>query len=124
MTSAYDIFLSHSAKDKDFALRLATDLTQAGLKVWLDQWHIQPGDSFAQAIDQALSRSRFLVILMSPDYFQSAWTQQEWQSALAAELAGTQVKLIPVLYRDCDIQEYCAQSNGLILETLINIEEP
>lgn len=103
MKNNYDVFLSHSAKDREFVSRLATDLAQAGLRVWLDQWNIRPGDSFAEAIDEALKESRFLVIVMSPDYFQSAWTQQEWHSAMASEIEGEGVKLIPLLYRDCEI---------------------
>lgn len=99
----FDVFLSHSAKDREFVTRLATDLTAAGLRVWLDQWNIRPGDSFAVAIDHAIRASRFLLIVMSPDYFQSAWTTQEWQYALANEIEGADVRLIPILYRDCEI---------------------
>lgn len=101
--ASYDVFLSHSAKDREFVTRLAEDLTRAGLRVWLDQWHIRVGESFAQAIGEAMRASRFLVMVMSPDYFQSAWTTQEWQSALADEFDADGVRLIPILYRDCDI---------------------
>jgi hypothetical protein len=103
VTNKYDAFLSHSAKDREFAIRLATDLTEAGISVWLDQWHIRPGDSFVEAIDQAMQESRFLLVVMSPDYFQSPWTQQEWYSALSSEIQTGGVRLIPLLYRDCDI---------------------
>jgi len=100
---SYDVFLSHSAKDRAFVTRLAEDLAKSGLRVWLDQWHIKAGDSFAQAIEEAMMASRFLVVVMSPDYFQSAWTKQEWQSGLAEEFDAGGVRLIPILYRDCDI---------------------
>jgi hypothetical protein len=41
---------------------------------------------------------------MSPDYFQSAWTTQEWRFGLVDELSGEGVvRLIPILYRDCQI---------------------
>lgn len=82
---------------------MAEDLTKAGLRVWLDQWHIKVGDSFAQAISEAMGASRFLVMVMSPDYFQSVWTTREWQSGLAKEVHADGVGLIPILYRDCDI---------------------
>lgn len=101
--TSYDVFLSHSAKDREFVTRLAEDLATAGLQVWLDQWHIKAGDSFAGAIDEAMRASRFLLIVMSPDYFKSAWTTQEWQSGLAKEFDAGGVRLIPILYRDCDI---------------------
>lgn len=103
MRSTYDVFLSHSNRDKDFVAKLAEDLTSAGFMVWLDQWNIRPGDSFAGAIADALNSSKFVVIVMSPDYFQSQWTQQEWHSALANEIDGGNVRVIPILYRDCDI---------------------
>ena len=99
----FDVFLSHSSRDREFTSRLATDLAEAGLRVWLDQWHIRPGDSFAEAIDEAIKGSRFLLVVMSPDYFKSAWTQQEWQYALGRELETKGVRLIPLLYRDCEI---------------------
>lgn len=99
----FDVFMSHSSHDREFTSRLATDLAEAGLSVWFDQWHIRPGDSFAKAIDEAIKDSRFLLIVMSPDYFKSAWTQQEWQYGLGSELETKGVRLIPLLYRDCEI---------------------
>ncbi len=99
----YDVFISHSAKDREFVITLASDLAQAGINVWLDQWNIKVGDSFAQAIDEAIKESRFVLMVMSPDYFQSTWTRQEWQYGLANELQEKGIRLIPVLYRDCDI---------------------
>jgi hypothetical protein len=56
-----------------------------------------------EAIEEALKGSRFLLIAMSPEYFQSAWAQQEWLYALSNEIEGGGVRLIPLLYRDCEI---------------------
>jgi hypothetical protein len=102
----YDAFISHSAKDREFVVRLATDLKRAGIRVWLDQWDIRPGDSFATAVEQGLKESQFLLVVMSPDYFESAWAQQEWQYAMANEIKGGGVRVIPVLYRDCEIPNF------------------
>jgi len=99
----FDVFLSHSAKDREFVTQLAADLVKSGLRVWLDQWNIKVGESFAKAISEAMRASRFLVIVMSPDYFLSAWTNQEWQSGLAEEVHADGVRVIPILYRDCPI---------------------
>ena len=101
----YDVFLSHSVKDDEFVRRLARDLVKAGFSVWVDLSHIMPGESFAQAIDASMRASRFVVVVMSPNYFQSAWTNHEYQSALAQELQmkANSVRVIPLLYRDCDI---------------------
>ena len=41
----YDVFLSHSAKDKAVVRQLAERLRQDGLKVWFDKWEIKAGDN-------------------------------------------------------------------------------
>ena len=38
----YDVFLSHSAKDKAVVRPLAERLRQDGLKVWFDEWAPSP----------------------------------------------------------------------------------
>lgn len=40
----YDVFISHSAKDKPAVRELAGRLRASGLRVWPDEWEIQPGD--------------------------------------------------------------------------------
>ena len=40
----YDVFLSHSAKDKAVARPLAERLRADGVKVWFDEWVLKPGD--------------------------------------------------------------------------------
>ena len=37
-TFPYDVFLSHSSKDKAVVRALAEQLRQDGLKVWFDEW--------------------------------------------------------------------------------------
>jgi hypothetical protein len=54
----YDVFLSHSAKDKPIVRDLAQRLKADGLRVWLDDWEIQPGDSIPVRIRQALQQWR------------------------------------------------------------------
>src|SRR4051794_27462850 len=51
---------------------------------------------------QGIKASRLLMIVMSPDYFQSAWATQEWQYGLANEVDAGGIRIIPLLYRDCE----------------------
>ena len=46
----YDVFLSHNRKDKPRVIALAERLKEAGLRVWLDDWVIKPGDDIYLAI--------------------------------------------------------------------------
>jgi hypothetical protein len=48
------IFLSHSSKDKRFARRLARDLQDRGVKVWIDEAAMLIGDSLITKIEQGI----------------------------------------------------------------------
>ena len=61
----YDVFLSSSSGGKPALRELAERLKRDGLRVWLDEWVIQPGDSIPLAIEQGLESSRTLVLVMS-----------------------------------------------------------
>ena len=73
----YDVFLSHSAKDKPVVRDVAERLTKDGLGVWFDEWEIRPGDSIPAKIEEGLERSRVLVLCMSANAFGSDWAQLE-----------------------------------------------
>jgi hypothetical protein len=71
----YDVFLSHSAKDKAVVRPLAERLRKDGLKVWFDEWVLKPGDSIPTKIEEGLEHSRVLVLCMSANAFGSDWAQ-------------------------------------------------
>ncbi len=73
----YDVFLSHSAKDKAVVRPLAERLRADGVKVWFDEWVLKPGDSIPAKIEEELERSRVLVFCMSANAFGSDWAQLE-----------------------------------------------
>ena len=79
----YDVFLSHSAKDKAVVRPLAERLRADAVKVWFDDWVLKPGDSIEKnqsktaKIEEGLERSRVLVLCMSAHAFGSDWAQLE-----------------------------------------------
>ena len=73
----YDVFLSHSAKDKAVVRPLAERLRKDGLKVWFDEWMLKPGDSIPAKIEDGLEHSRVLVLCMSANAFGAEWAQLE-----------------------------------------------
>jgi hypothetical protein len=54
-TFDYDVFLSHNQADKPRVCRLAEQLRTAGMRVWFDEWVIQPGDGIYLAIERGLA---------------------------------------------------------------------
>ena len=73
----YDVFLSHSAKDKAVVRELAARLKKDDIRVWLDEEQIRPGDSIPAKIEEGLEHSRVLVLCISANAFGSDWAQLE-----------------------------------------------
>jgi len=73
----YDVFLSHSSKDKAVVRDVAERLRADGLRVWFDEWEVNPGDNIAAKIEEGLEQSRVLVFCMSANAFGSEWAQLE-----------------------------------------------
>src|SRR6202795_493986 len=74
---SFDVFLSHSSKDKAVVRNVAERLRKDGLRVWLDDWVLRAGDSIPAKIEEGLERSRVLVLCMSAQAFGSDWAQLE-----------------------------------------------
>src|SRR6516165_593719 len=76
-TFRYDVFLSHSAKDKAVVRTLAERLQADGLRVWFDEWEIKAGHNIPAKIEEGLEHSRVLLLCMSANAFGSDWAQLE-----------------------------------------------
>lgn len=76
---------------------LANRLKQDRLRVWLDEWEIQPGDMIGLKIQQGLERSRTLLMVMSAAYFASEWSTLEHQTLLFRDPTNAQRRFITVL---------------------------
>ena len=99
----YDVFLSYSSLDKGAVRELAQRLKGDGLRVWLDEWVIRPGDSTPLAIELELERSRTLVLVMSAHAFASDWVTLERHTALFRDPTNRQRRFIPLRLDDAEI---------------------
>ena len=73
----YDVFLCYNSRDKPRVQRLAERLRAAGLRVWFDEWAIQPGDDIYLGIEHGLEASRTLVLCLSLAALGSDWVGLE-----------------------------------------------
>ncbi len=99
----FSIFLSHSSIDKRFAHRLGEFLTAYGVTTWIDKAEIKVGDSLLQKITEGIEKMDYLGVILSPTSISSGWVQKELRIATTMEIEQKQVKVLPILYRDCDI---------------------
>ena len=97
-TETQTAFFSYSRDDSEFAVHLAEDLKAAGENVWLDQLDIEPGTPWDREVQKALANCPRMLVILSPTSVSSDNVLDEVSFALSK-----QKKVIPVLYRECDI---------------------
>ena len=90
------VFISHRGADGIAAERLAAELRGRGHQIWLDSWNIRIGDSIVEHMNSGLSGSTYLVLCYSDAGSISPWMSREWMSALARQLEGADVRVLPV----------------------------
>lgn len=76
----YDVFVSHAWEDKkDFVDEFVQALRMCEIKVWYDTTQMKWGDSMRAKIDDGLKKSKFGVVVLSPDYIKNGkyWTKTE-----------------------------------------------
>jgi hypothetical protein len=98
MSRRFDVFLSYSSTDEAWVRRLAEDLKRYGVSVWLNKDEIRPGDLFAETLEQGLTQSRAVALVVSPASMASGWVKQEYYRALSlTQDKDDPSRLIPVL---------------------------
>src|SRR5262245_44113428 len=102
MIEGEHIFLSYYSGEADFALRLAADLKNAGVHIWMDRLdRIKAGDDWRHAIEEAVNNCAAMVAVLSPDYTTSAYCRNELARADALKHP-----IFPVLLRPVRAQEW------------------
>jgi hypothetical protein len=105
----YDVFLSHSNRDKRVVHDLVRRLKKDGLKVGLDAWEIKPGEPIGVKLEQGLKRSRTLVLILSANTFAPDWVTLERHTVLFRDPTNAQRRFIPVRIDDAEIEETIRQ---------------
>jgi hypothetical protein len=100
--STSGVFLCHSHEDKQFARKLAIALAGAGFRVWIDEAEIRVGESLIGKIEEGISGVTHLVAILSPASLQSRWCREELRMALARQIGGKELVVLPVLLGDCE----------------------
>jgi hypothetical protein len=102
----YDVFVSYSTRDRVFVEYLIQNLKLGGLKTFVDTEDIRLGASLMTAIESALTRSRNIMVVLSPAYMASAFAARELDLAVRLRVEQPEVRLIPLLLRDTDIPPF------------------
>jgi uncharacterized protein YjbI with pentapeptide repeats len=81
----YSCFISYSHMDKAFARRLHDTLQGRGIRCWLDEHQLLPGDSIRDRITEGIKVWDKVMFCVSQSSLTSWWVDKELTSAFAKE---------------------------------------
>jgi len=90
------VFISYSREDVDFVKNLAIDLQMVGLEVWWDISGLRGGDNWVRTIQDALDRSKYCIVVVTPNSIMSTWVEKEYTYAINNDKI-----VIPLFLVDC-----------------------
>jgi hypothetical protein len=103
----YDVYISYNKADLKFARKLADRIERQHIKgelikVFFDEWDIEPGENILLKIEEAEPSSRFIVLIMSPEWLESNWTTLERVIPVYDDPSGLKGRIIPIMRRRCE----------------------
>ncbi|MGA9883983.1 MAG: toll/interleukin-1 receptor domain-containing protein [Candidatus Acidiferrales bacterium] len=98
-TSQKEVFVSHSAKDRDFVRRLVRVFKEHGIRYWYSAAHISGAKQWHDEIGRALNRCDWFLVVLTPNAVRSQWVKRELLFAL--NHARYNERIIPVLRKPC-----------------------
>jgi len=96
----YDVFVSHSAKDKPVADAAVHFLEERGIRCWIAPRDILPGSNWAASIIEGLGQCRVFVLVLSSHSNASQQVLQEVERAVAKGLI-----VIPLRIEEVEVSD-------------------
>jgi tetratricopeptide (TPR) repeat protein len=95
MSDGFDVFVCYSSTDKIVARHLTDQLKARGLRVWLDELELIPGQPWQEGLEEGIQASRAIAVLLGRDG-PRPWQKEEMQVALQLAVQR-RLPVIPVL---------------------------
>ena len=95
----YDVFVSHAnANKQSFVDSLYDQLNRLRIRIWYDSTEIDWGDGLKEKIQEGLSKCRFGIVILSPEFMERKWTNQEVSELLTRQNESHEKVVLPLLY--------------------------
>ena len=89
------MFLSHNSQDKVIVRQLAKLLAASRVRVWLDEWELQPGQPWQFVVESIIETTKSAAVLVGPEGF-GPWEVPEMRACLE-QFVRRKLPVIPVL---------------------------
>lgn len=100
-TNRRDVFICHASEDKKTVVEpLEQAIREAGMTVWFDKAEIKWGESITAKVNEGLSISRYVLVVISPAVLSKNWPQRELMAALNREIGGGTVSVLTLMVGD------------------------
>ncbi|MEM9456873.1 MAG: toll/interleukin-1 receptor domain-containing protein [Myxococcota bacterium] len=96
MASLYDVFVSHSGRDKTIVERLCHALCEFGIRPWFDKWALGPGTQWLLEIERVIEAVPLVFVCVGAHGW-SAWQDAERQACLDRCISSDDCSLVPLL---------------------------
>ena len=122
------IFISYSHENSEIVERIAANLVQRDIYIWIDKWQLNYGDSLIKKIESAITDCSALLIMLSKASIESEWCKKELTAGLFRELDEKRVVTIPILLEECTIplflrDKYYADFRGDFNQAIKNLHD-
>ena len=106
MAGEKTVFISYAHEDEELARKIAYDLDQRGIKVWIDFREIKIGDSLTAKISEGIRQADYVLVLLTKSSVESTWVTREVQAAFQKDSASAERVLIPAVYGDVQLPPF------------------
>jgi hypothetical protein len=90
----FDTFICHSSNDKRIVENLVSKLRARDVTAWVDHEQIKLGDRVTEKINEGLSNSRSILVVLSKSLGQGRWVAPEYGAFINAALAGGRIRRV------------------------------
>src|SRR3954453_18104368 len=120
----HDVFLSHATTDKPLVEELALRLQREGLKPWLDEWNLIPGEPWQPALEWALSECAACAVIIGPGVL-GPWHHEEMRLAISRRVGDRErvFRVIPVLLPGVERPEQSKLPRFLLATTWVEFRD-
>ncbi|MBL7498014.1 TIR domain-containing protein [Frankia sp. CNm7] len=120
-TDGWDFLVSYAEEDLAWASWVGWQLEDAGYSVVLRAWDLLPGTNRLSLLNEAVTKARRTIAVVSAAYGRAPADAVAWQAAFAADPAGADRGLLPVQVENCPRTGLLAQIAGV---DLFDLAEP